>query len=152
MSAVLCYATYQAHNVTVELDLQSGRLTPQVWDDTLVPGYFNGQDYAWAENWFVHHHHVGVWVLIQCIFLLLRPDLDAQAYLDLALQVSYADAVLFKPLHSVNEISTANSTSPLLEPTLLNSTSLTQVVQDTYVSEMPFCHFLSLLKSWQCSC
>ena len=92
----------------MELDLLSGQLTPQVWDDTLVPGYFNGQDYIWAENWCVYHYHVWVFILIQCIFLLVRPQLGDYPFLDFMLRVAYADAVLYKPLQGVNEVSTAN--------------------------------------------
>jgi hypothetical protein len=58
MSAAFCYATYQLYTVTVELDLLTGRLIPQVWDKSLVPGYFSGQDYLWARNGFVHLSHV----------------------------------------------------------------------------------------------
>jgi len=99
----------------VELNLLSGRLTPQVWDDILVPGYFNGQDYIWAQNW---------------------PPLQQagdDVYINFILRLSYADAVLYKPFHGINQVSTTNYTSPDLEATLSNSTSLAQVAQDTYL-------------------
>ena len=35
---------------SAEFDILSSRLTPQVWDESLVRGYFSGQDYVWAPN------------------------------------------------------------------------------------------------------
>jgi hypothetical protein len=49
-STAFCYATWEMYSITAELDLLSGRLIPQVWDESLVRGYFSGQDYAWAPN------------------------------------------------------------------------------------------------------
>jgi hypothetical protein len=54
MSAAFCYATYQMYNLTAKLDMSSGRVIAQVLDESLVHGYFYGQDYVFASNGFVH--------------------------------------------------------------------------------------------------
>ena len=75
---------------------------------------------------------------------MLRPPLQQagdDVYINFILRLSYADAVLYKPFHGINQVSTTNYTSPDLEATLSNSTSLAQVAQDTYVSDMSPCYF-----------
>jgi len=54
MSAAFCYATYKMYNVTAELDVLSGRIVPQVWNASLIRGYFSGQDYVFPPTGFVH--------------------------------------------------------------------------------------------------
>ena len=54
MSAAFCYVTYKMYKVTAELDLLSGRIVPQVWDASLIHGYWFGQDYVFPPTGFVH--------------------------------------------------------------------------------------------------
>ena len=53
MSAAFCYVTYKMYKVTAELDLRSGRIVPQVWDASLIHGYWFGQDYVFPPTGFV---------------------------------------------------------------------------------------------------
>jgi hypothetical protein len=53
-SVAFCYATYEVYEITAQLDVTQGRLIPQAWDQTLVPGYFDGQNFSFAQNGCVH--------------------------------------------------------------------------------------------------
>jgi len=50
MSAAFCYATYKMYKVTAEWDVLSGRIIPQVWNTSLIRGYFFGQDYVFPPT------------------------------------------------------------------------------------------------------